>query len=60
MITDDLARYEALALALALNPARLADIRRQLAARRVSAPLFDTTRFTRNLEAAYAALLAGA
>ncbi|OAI43794.1 hypothetical protein AYO42_05725 [Rhizomicrobium sp. SCGC AG-212-E05] len=60
LIADDLARYEALALELARNPARLADIRQQLAARRVSAPLFDTARFTRNLEAAYAALLAGA
>jgi predicted O-linked N-acetylglucosamine transferase (SPINDLY family) len=30
----------------------------KLAANRTSAPLFDTARFTRNLEAAYATMLA--
>lgn len=32
-------------------------LRDRLAANRATAPLFDTARFTRNLEAAYLALL---
>ncbi len=58
LVTPDLAAYEALALALARDPARLAALRAKLAAGRATAPLFDTARFTRNLEAAYAAMLA--
>jgi predicted O-linked N-acetylglucosamine transferase (SPINDLY family) len=49
--------YENLAIELALDPARLQNIRDQLARNRLSAPLFDTARFTRNLEAAYSAML---
>jgi predicted O-linked N-acetylglucosamine transferase (SPINDLY family) len=45
--------YEALAVALARDPARLDSIRRKLAENRLTTPLFDTARFTRNLEAAY-------
>lgn len=45
--------YEALALALARDPARLAALRAKLAAGRGTAPLFDTRRFTRDLETAY-------
>jgi predicted O-linked N-acetylglucosamine transferase (SPINDLY family) len=48
--------YENLAISLALNPARLQNIRDQLDRNRLSAPLFDTARFTRNLEAAYTAM----
>lgn len=48
--------YEALALALARDPARLGALKDKLAAGRASAPLFDSLRYTRNLEAAYRAV----
>ena len=50
--------YEALALALATDPARLAAIRARLAANRTTAPLFDTERFTRDIEDLFAAIVA--
>ena len=53
MVTTSLADYEALALALARNPARLSAIKARLAGNRERAPLFDSRRFTRHLEAAY-------
>ncbi len=53
LVTADDAGYEALALALARDPARLAAIRARLAENRRSAPLFDTAGFTRAIEAAY-------
>jgi predicted O-linked N-acetylglucosamine transferase (SPINDLY family) len=53
LITDNLLDYERLALSLATDPARLAAIRAKLAANRKTTALFDTARFTRNLEAAY-------
>jgi protein O-GlcNAc transferase len=56
LITQSLADYEALALRLATTPAALAALRARLLQRRVTAPLFDTARFCRNLEAAYVAL----
>jgi protein O-GlcNAc transferase len=46
--------YEALALALAREPARLADIRSRLSAGRASLPLFDMAKRTRDFEALYA------
>jgi predicted O-linked N-acetylglucosamine transferase (SPINDLY family) len=49
--------YEALALALAHDPARLQALRDQLAAGRATAPLFDTPRLARDLEALIAALV---
>lgn len=58
LITRSSEDYEATALALARDPTRLKAIRDKLAANRTSAPLFDTARFTRNLEAAYATMLA--
>jgi protein O-GlcNAc transferase len=58
LIADDLAAYEVLALKLATDAKALADIRSKLAQNRATCALFDTTRFTRNLEAAYAQLLA--
>ena len=60
LIADDLAAYEVLALKLATDAKTLADIRSKLAQNRATCALFDTTRFTRNLEAAYAQLLARA
>jgi len=53
MITDNQEEYEALAIELAKNPRRLADIKSKLANNRLTAPLFDTPLFTKNLEAAY-------
>ena len=53
LVTASLADYEALALALARDPARLAALRQRLAANRETAPLFDSARYTRNLEALY-------
>jgi predicted O-linked N-acetylglucosamine transferase (SPINDLY family) len=53
LITENPADYERLALALASDGARLAALREKLGANRKTAPLFDTARFTRNLEAAY-------
>jgi predicted O-linked N-acetylglucosamine transferase (SPINDLY family) len=53
LITTSLADYEALALRLARDPARLAALRRKLASNRRTFPLFDTDRFTRHIEAAY-------
>jgi predicted O-linked N-acetylglucosamine transferase (SPINDLY family) len=53
LISASLDEYEALALALAQDPARLAALREKLARNRESQPLFDTIRTTRALEAAY-------
>ena len=53
LIAKDLAQYEELAVDLALRPAHLEKIKQQLGRQRLSAPLFDTPRFTRHLEAAY-------
>jgi protein O-GlcNAc transferase len=57
LITHTPEEYEATALALARDPARLKSLREKLAANRASAPLFDTQRFTRGLEAAYESML---
>ncbi len=57
LIAEDLQQYEALALRLARDPEALAAIRAKLQATRDSMPLFDTVRFTRNLEAAYLRML---
>ena len=51
-ITHSSADYEALALRLVREPARLQALRTRLAAARTNAPLFGTRRFTRHLEAA--------
>jgi len=56
LITTSMAEYEDLALALARDPVRLAAIRQKLARNRDQQPLFDIARFTRGLEAIYAAM----
>jgi predicted O-linked N-acetylglucosamine transferase (SPINDLY family) len=56
LIVPDLAAYENLALKLARDPAVLKSIREKLTDKS-RMPLFDTARFTRNLEAAYLAML---
>ena len=56
MITASLEEYENLAAALAHDPERLMRIKAKLERNRDTAPLFDTARFTRDLEFAYAAM----
>jgi len=53
LITHSLADYESLALQLARDPSRLRGVRDKLAQCRQTSPLFDTARFTRQIEAAY-------
>jgi protein O-GlcNAc transferase len=53
LITETAAQYEDLAVELASDAARLANIRARLAEQRLRAPLFDTARTTRHLECAY-------
>ena len=56
LVTTDGEDYEQSAVLLATRPEALAAIRQRLADRRLTTPLFDTARFTRNLEAAYCAM----
>jgi predicted O-linked N-acetylglucosamine transferase (SPINDLY family) len=53
MIAPTPQTYEATAVALARDPERLAAVRVKLAASRATAPLFDTPRFARDIEAVY-------
>lgn len=53
LIATTLEEYEALALRLASDPDARARLRYRLAAQRDSAPLFDSERYTRNLEALF-------
>jgi len=50
MVTSTLAEYEALALRLAREPAALASVRARLSENRSTYPLFDMTRYARELE----------
>jgi predicted O-linked N-acetylglucosamine transferase (SPINDLY family) len=50
LIAPDLDGYLTLALELAHSPAALRDLRQRLDENRASAPLFDTERYTRDLE----------
>lgn len=56
LVTQSDQDYETLAIELAGNPQRLAEIRQRLSANRTTHPLFDTAAFTRNLEKAYVAM----
>jgi protein O-GlcNAc transferase len=53
LITTSLEDYEALALKLAKDPSLVAALKDKLARNRNTCPLFDTTRSTRHIEAAY-------
>jgi protein O-GlcNAc transferase len=53
LMTHTLADYEALALGMARDPAALGALRDKLERNRASSPLFDSARYTRNIEAAY-------
>ncbi len=57
LVARDMDEYEALALALARDPARLARLRARLDQARESAALFDTARYTRHLEAAFTQMI---
>ena len=53
LITNTPEEYESLAIELATNPDKLKAIKDKLASNLKTAPLFDTKRFTKNLESAY-------
>jgi len=53
LVTQTQAEYEALAIELATNPAKLKAIKVKLENNRLTTLLFDTPRFTKHLEAAY-------
>jgi protein O-GlcNAc transferase len=53
LITHSLEEYERCALDLARQPGRLHALRSRLALQRTRSPLFDTTRYTRQLETAF-------
>jgi protein O-GlcNAc transferase len=53
LIATTAEQYEATAVELAGNPARLAEIKQRLLRNRLTTPLFDTERFARHLEDAY-------
>jgi predicted O-linked N-acetylglucosamine transferase (SPINDLY family) len=53
LITHTQEEYEALAVALATNPEKLAALKQKLASNRLTTPLFDTPQFTKDLERAY-------
>ncbi|MFQ5714817.1 MAG: tetratricopeptide repeat protein [Candidatus Scalinduaceae bacterium] len=53
LIVHSIGEYEALAIRLAHNPGELQTIRQKLTKNLSTEPLFDTPRFTRNLEKAY-------
>ncbi len=59
LVTQSDEAYEELALALARDPTRLTALRARLAANRLTTPLFDTARFTRDIEAIFTELCAG-
>lgn len=60
LVTSSLADYEAKALHFATHPAELAALRRRLAEGRAGSALFDSTRYTRQLESAFMRMLAHA
>ena len=53
LITHTDEEYEALAVALASNPEKLANIKAMLTNNRLKKPLFDTPSFTKHIESAY-------
>lgn len=57
LVTRTPAGYEQLAIELARTPARLAALKAKLARNRTTTSLFDTAQFTRQIEAAYVAMM---
>jgi predicted O-linked N-acetylglucosamine transferase (SPINDLY family) len=56
LIADSPEAYEQKAIGLAIEPDALAKLKAKLAANRAHTALFDTERFTRNLESTYGAM----
>lgn len=59
LVTDSLDEYEAKALHLAQNPAELRALRDRISHNKLTSPLFDIARYTRNLESAYQIMFDG-
>lgn len=57
LIAATLADYEGMAVELAVDQDRRANIRQKLSDHRLTTPLFDTALFTRHLEAAFTAMV---
>ena len=57
LITTTQHGYEDLAIELASNPHKLSAIKKKLSENRLTAPLFDTTLFTKHLESAYTKMM---
>jgi len=53
LIASSQEHYVQLAVELGTNPSRLSEIRKKLADHRLTRPLFDSRRYTANLEAAF-------
>jgi predicted O-linked N-acetylglucosamine transferase (SPINDLY family) len=56
LITTTREHFRDLAVRLAQNPAELQQVRAKLARNRLTAPLFDTVRYTHNLESAFTSI----
>jgi len=56
LVADSLHAYEDLAIEIATTPGRSLELKQRLQQNRLAAPLFNTARFARNLEAAYTAM----
>jgi predicted O-linked N-acetylglucosamine transferase (SPINDLY family) len=56
LVTTNPQAYEALACDLARSPERLAALKKKLVDNRLTTPLFDSKRFTRDFEAACTAM----
>jgi predicted O-linked N-acetylglucosamine transferase (SPINDLY family) len=56
LVADSLDRYREIVLRYARDPEALMALKAKLATNRLTAPLFDTDRFARKLEAAYRAI----
>jgi predicted O-linked N-acetylglucosamine transferase (SPINDLY family) len=59
LVTDSLSDYQALALDLARDRSKAATLKAKLAANRKTQPLFDTARYTRQLEEKFVAMSEG-
>ena len=56
LVTTNIGEYEARAIELATNPSLMQELTQKVARNRTVAPLFDTDRFRRHIEAAYATM----
>ncbi|MBC2666823.1 tetratricopeptide repeat protein [Novosphingobium flavum] len=59
LVTASVEEYEAMALTLARDPARLADLTARLRANRDTTPLFDMPRWVADIEKAYSEMVRG-